>query len=62
MVRLVIEFDPRTGDVKVHGPLQNRMLCYGMLEFAREMLGRQGQQPQPGKIVVPTLIPPGDLR
>ncbi len=34
---LVIEFD-NLGDINVNGPITNKMLCYGMLENARDVV------------------------
>ena len=52
-VQLVIEMDPQ-GNVSVTGPIANKLLCYGLLESARDAIkdhcDKQGQH----KIVAPT--------
>jgi hypothetical protein len=45
VIRLVIEMDPQTGGLHVHGPIDNRVLCYGMLEAAKLALANP-QQPR----------------
>ena len=37
-VQLVITFDQITGRVEVNGPVQNLILCYGMLEAAKDSI------------------------
>lgn len=34
---LTITLDPKTGAVHVNGPLANKLLCYGMLEEAKDV-------------------------
>lgn len=34
-VQLVIVLDPETGQLQVSGPLQNKLVCLGMLEMAK---------------------------
>lgn len=43
-VRVVIELNTDNGDVQVTGPTYNRILFYGMLEMAREMIVKQAQR------------------
>lgn len=40
-VVLQITFDPGSGGIQVGGPLDNPMLCYAMLEMARDVVYRQ---------------------
>ena len=37
-IQLVITFDQITGRVEVNGPINNAMLCYGMLEAAKDSI------------------------
>ena len=37
-VQLVITFDPQDGQTAVSGPINNKPLCYGMLECARDAI------------------------
>lgn len=46
------------GKVDVNGPLQDKVFCYGLLEIARQVV----QNYQPPKLVVPSFIPPKDLK
>lgn len=50
--RLIIMLD-EDGKVKLNGPLQNKLLCYGLLEVARDII-------KDHKVVIPVAaIPPG---
>lgn len=40
-IQLVIEMTP-DGKVGVIGPLQNKVLCYGLLEIAKEVIREAG--------------------
>lgn len=55
--QLVITLDPATGSVQVSGPIGNRLVCYGMLEMAKEAI--QGHAPSEAKRSGLTLLPPG---
>ena len=48
MVQLVITLMDN-GQLQVTGPIQDRMLCYGMLEVARDVI--RDQQPKPGGLI-----------
>jgi hypothetical protein len=49
------------GRVSIEGPLDNRMLCYGMLGMATELVvnGAPRKNEEESRIVVPTLVGPG---
>lgn len=34
------------GNAGVNGPLENRVLCYGLLEIAKETIHQKGEQDQ----------------
>jgi uncharacterized protein YfeS len=38
VIRMVIDFDPRTGQVQVNGPIDNKLLALGLLELARKAI------------------------
>lgn len=38
VVTLTIQFDQLTGQVQVNGPIANAMLCYGLLEAAKDSI------------------------
>jgi hypothetical protein len=57
-ITLVLTLDPMSGQVHLSGPLQNRMLCYGMMELAKDALRTLaergvGEQGEGKRIVVP---------
>ncbi len=37
-IQLVISFDQATGQVSVSGPIDNKLLSYGLLEVARDTI------------------------
>lgn len=41
-VKLTIALDPSTGQVNVNGPIGDRLLCFGLLEMAKEAIPRNG--------------------
>lgn len=43
------------GGVNVRGPLQNKMLCYGMLELARDVVTNYKPAETPGLLVAHAL-------
>ncbi|KKL45656.1 hypothetical protein LCGC14_2353430, partial [marine sediment metagenome] len=52
-IALVIKYTPGTNEVEVFGQLSNKVLCYGMLERARDVI-QNWQPPQQGPgIIVP---------
>ena len=53
-IQLVITLDPITKDLQVQGEvLQDRLLCYGMLELAREAIMNAALKPAQPLIAVP---------
>lgn len=38
MIELKLIFDPNTGQVQVAGPIDNKLLCYGILERAKDAI------------------------
>ena len=62
-VALIIRFNPATGHVNIEGPLDQRMLCYGLLEMAREILSKGAANPKPSSpIHIPELRFRGPLK
>ena len=57
-VKLVIEMDA-AGNVSLNGPIENRMICYGLLEVARDMIHEMYTKKLGKKIA---LAPAGVLR
>lgn len=44
------------GKIQVTGPLPDKILCYGLLECARQIVQDHGKDK--GKIVIPQILPP----
>jgi hypothetical protein len=55
MIELTIQMDP-SGNVSINGPIDNTILCYGLLEVARDLLKnhRDKKQQMTASIVAPT--------
>lgn len=43
-ITLTITFDPASGAVNVSGPIQDRILCLGMLELAKEAMAAEAKR------------------
>lgn len=56
-VSLVIVLKPN-GKMDISGPIENKALCYDLLIRAAVAIA----QHQPAEIVVPKIIPPGNIR
>ncbi len=50
VAELVIKMDA-TGNVSLSGPIENRMICYGLLETARDMIHELSMKARDGKKV-----------
>ncbi len=44
-VALTVTMTPE-GQIQVSGPLENKLLCYGLLEFARDAIQKFEQTPR----------------
>ncbi len=57
LIELRIQFNPQTGEVSATGPLNDRILCYGMLEEAKQIIQKHNTGPggNGGKIVIPQM-------
>lgn len=47
IIELKITHNPETGALGISGPIQNKLLVYGMLELAKEAIASQEQQAAP---------------
>ena len=54
-LRIQLREDESGQNVSVTGPLQNKVLCYGMLEMAKDAI-RQAEMP---RVIPAALVPPG---
>jgi hypothetical protein len=68
-IQLVLTFDPATGSVEASGPVNNKLLCYGILEMARDAIQRfnaKDEETRQGEVKGPRILlprgplPPGD--
>lgn len=50
-IKLTITWSQESNQIRVEGPIQDKMLCYGMLKSAEHIVHDHQQSP----IVVPTL-------
>ena len=51
MVEMIIKYDPQTG-VQVHGPINDKILAYGLLEAARDAINEYQAKVQSEKRIV----------
>jgi hypothetical protein len=57
-VKIEIVYTPgQENSVQISGPLDNKMLCYGMLEMAKHAV----QSYKPSQIATPSIVVPKDL-
>ncbi len=59
MVELRIVLDDH-GRIAVTGPIENQLLCYGLLEMARDAIATNAQQQQ--RLVQPATALPSTLK
>lgn len=52
-IEMVIRFNPQTGQVAISGPIDQRLICYGMLEMAKEILVKRAETPTTNGLVIP---------
>jgi hypothetical protein len=55
---LSITFDQLTGQVQVNGPIQNLVLCMGMMEMAKQALHDFAKEQAKGQRIVPAKAMP----
>lgn len=55
-VRLIIDLD--ADGLKLQGPVNDRVLCYGLLEMAKDAIRQQAAMESVRKVVPVTMIPP----
>ena len=57
--KLTITLSPN-GQVSVTGPIDNAMLCYGLLEVAKDVVRMHVQKKAENGIVIPRIMLPGN--
>ena len=60
--KLVISFDPSTGQVNVSGPIQDRIFCFGIIELAKQAINAHAEQQAKQILVASPLIMPKQQR
>jgi hypothetical protein len=61
VIRMVIDFDERNGQVTVNGPIDNKLLALGLLELARKAVWDFGPAKAAGILLARGLPPaPGN--
>lgn len=58
VVTLVITMDQLTGQVNVTGPIQNTILCMGMIEMAKHALHKFADEQAKGNRIIPVSAMP----
>lgn len=56
-ITLTIQFDQMTGAIGVNGPIQNPLVCYGMLEMARQAVQNFATEQAQRKIQPVSVMP-----
>ncbi len=53
-IKLLIKYSPETDELGVFGPMHDKILCYGLLERAKDVVRNAGQPPASGpRLLVP---------
>jgi hypothetical protein len=58
VVTLTISFDQTSGAIGVNAPVQNIMLCYGMLEMARQTIQNFAAEAAKERRILPANVLP----
>jgi hypothetical protein len=58
VLTLAITFDQTTGQVGVNGPIQNPLLCMGMMEMAKNAIHKFADETAKGQRIVPATALP----
>jgi hypothetical protein len=58
VLTLTITFDQTTGQVGVNGPIQNPLLCMGMMEMAKHAIHKFKDESAKGQRIVPATAMP----
>jgi len=51
MITLTITLDEATGSTNVNGPLENKIICYGLLKLAEQIVANY-EPPKPSGLVI----------
>jgi hypothetical protein len=58
VVRMVIDLDPHTGQIRVDGPIDNKILALGMLDLARKAVWEFDPARAAGLLLARGPVPP----
>jgi hypothetical protein len=56
-IRLEVILDQQTGALTVNGPVGNPMICYGMLEMAKDAIRKMALENAERRVQPATVIP-----
>jgi len=57
-IQFIIRYTPKNGTVEIAGPIQDKILTYGVLEMAKEAVKAVREEPMIQKAQGPLFIPP----
>lgn len=57
MIQLILTYDPQTNQIKVEGPIDEKTLCYGVIESAKDAI-REHCAKQVGRIILAGPVAP----
>lgn len=60
LIELSIKMDPRTNQIGLNGPLDNKVLCYGLLMMAHDILIEHHRKLAEGNRITPVTLIPGN--
>lgn len=57
IISLVLEFNQQTGELRLTGPITNKLLSFGLLEMAKDIVRKQSDQlaREPSRLIKPVL-------
>ena len=61
VLTLTIRLDMSTGNVQLEGPITDKILCYGMLERARDVVKDFDPNRKPALVVANGALPAGAI-
>ena len=59
-IQLVITLDPRTNAINVSGPIDNKVLSYGLLAIAHDIIHEHNTKIEDGRRIVPVSLLSGN--
>ena len=59
MMQLIITMDPRTNNINVSGPIDNKVLSYGLLAIAHDIIHEHNKKLEEGRRIMPVSLLPG---